>query len=222
MPTTESKVRKGLLQLEADTAGQWEEFSCQPTNVSITPDTTAGTGDELEVLCGDVLASADADKRSATLNIEAVQDFTNAAGFQAYSWVHDGEKRRFRWNPTSDAADQWEGYVSVKASEIGGEVGTRITTSVQWTINSLRLPTKFGADVWWLGSAGDVYVNAGMKGQAAPGYIFPADPAGTSVAALTTAGYVAVPQTTWTPGQKITVGTIVAHWDGSDWQAGPA
>jgi hypothetical protein len=221
MPTTESKVRKGLLQLEGATPATWEEFSCQPTNVSIVPDTTTNQGDELEVLCGDKLTSADSDTRSATLNIEAVQDFTNATGFQAYSWMHDGEKRRFRWSPTSDVADQWEGTISVRATEVGGEVGTRLTTSVDWTINALKLPTKFGSE-WWIGSEGDIYVNAGMKGSAAPGYIFPADQAVTGVDTLTSAGYVALPQTTWTSGQKITVGTVVAHWDGSDWQAGPA
>lgn len=222
MSVTESKVRKGLLQLEGKTPGSWEEFSCQPTNVSIVPASDTNTGDELEVLCGDVLSGGDSDSRSATLNIEAIQDFTNATGFQAYSWLNDGLKRRFRWRPTADAADQWEGTVTVRATEIGGEVGTRLTTSIDWAINALKLPTKFGADMWWIGSAADQYVSVALKGEAAPGYIFPTDVAVTNLASLTTAGYVAKPLTAWTSGQKITVGTLVAHWDGAAWQAGPA
>jgi hypothetical protein len=101
--------------------------------------------------------------------------------------------------------------------------------------NPLKAPTGF--------PAGDLYgiivtdvqppevttgcVAIGMVGRnsASPGDTFPADPQitasdPTNAAKLTGEGFVAVPATAWTTGQKITIGTFDFNWSGTAWAAG--
>jgi hypothetical protein len=63
------------------------------------------------------------------------------------------------------------------------------------------------------------------KGAASPGDIFPAEPTITAqdpanAAKLTGLGYVADPQTAWTAGQQIVIGTWAFYWDGTAWVGG--
>jgi hypothetical protein len=58
-----------------------------------------------------------------------------------------------------------------------------------------------------------------------PGRTYPADVQITAsdvpnAAKLTGEGFVAVPQTAWTTGQKITIGTFDFNWTASAWAAG--
>lgn len=63
------------------------------------------------------------------------------------------------------------------------------------------------------------------KASASPGNKFPDEPTVTAsdapnAAKLGPLGYVAVPATAWTTGQKITVNTFAFNWSGSAWAAG--
>lgn len=63
------------------------------------------------------------------------------------------------------------------------------------------------------------------RGQATPGNQYGADPDITAsdapnAAKLTTEGFVAVPQTNWTTGQKIQIGAYAFNWSGAAWAAG--
>jgi hypothetical protein len=228
MPVVQSKVRSGLLQLEGAAANTWETFSCQPTAVAITPTNTEGTtGDELEVLCGDKIpGDATSDEKGATLDITAIQDFDDPNGLQKYAWVSDGLVKAFRWRPTADSQDLWEGTVRVRAIGVGGTVGERLDQTFSWTINSLKLPPRFGGGMFF----GAAIARAVSKASAAavePGFQFPADSAVTDVASLAAAGYAAATGHTaaWLPGESFTVGNapeLEAHWDGAAWQAGKA
>jgi hypothetical protein len=65
------------------------------------------------------------------------------------------------------------------------------------------------------------------KGSSDPGDTFAADAAitasdSTNAAKLAGLGYVADPQTPWTTGMKLTVGTFDFHWTGTAWAAGAA
>lgn len=65
------------------------------------------------------------------------------------------------------------------------------------------------------------------KGAAAPGDVFPAEATvtasnATNAGKLAGLGYVAVPTTLWTEGQKVTIGTYDFHWNGTAWAAGAA
>ena len=75
----------------------------------------------------------------------------------------------------------------------------------------------------WGETAGSTYIPP--KSQASNGTVYPADPAVTAqdapnAAKLVGLGYIAVPQTNWTTGQKITIGTYNFNWTGSAWAAG--
>ena len=228
MAVVQSKVRQGLLQLQGDAVNTWETFSCQPTSVAITPTNTEGTaGEDIEVLCGDKISGdAASDERGATLDITAIQDFTDANGLIAYSWKHDGETRLFRWRSTDQTDDLWEGTVRVRAIQVGGEVGQRLDATASWTITALKLPTRFGGGMWF-GAQLDTPVSAASKGAVEPGFVFPADGSVTDAASLATAGYAVATayNAAWSPGQYFKVGNspeLVAHWDGAAWQAGAA
>ena len=75
---------------------------------------------------------------------------------------------------------------------------------------------------------GDVVRNPvapAVKAQAAPGTMFPAEATVTAedapnAAKLAALGYVAVPVSAWTYGQKITIGLYDFHWSGTAWASG--
>ena len=65
----------------------------------------------------------------------------------------------------------------------------------------------------------------GPRNTASPGDVYSADPDITAqdapnAAKLTAEGYVPVPTSDWTAGQKITIGRYLFHWNGSIWVAG--
>lgn len=131
MPITESKIKSGLLTFDPDGAGAGAalDFSCQPTNVRITPNHDED-GDPIETLCGDSLGADET--RTDTLAITAIQDFTDSAGFQRFSWEHDGEAMPFTWQPTGASGPTFAGSVKVRAVEVGGDVNKRLTVDVEW------------------------------------------------------------------------------------------
>jgi hypothetical protein len=70
-------------------------------------------------------------------------------------------------------------------------------------------------------------VAAPVKGAAAPGDVFPAEPTVTAsdaanAAKLAGLGFVAAPAAAWTTGQKITIGTFDFHRTGTAWAEGAA
>ena len=135
MTITESRVRKGVLTLGESTAS--EDFSCQPTNIRVTP-TYDDDGDRTETLCGDVLPPGKI--ASYALAGTAVQDFDDPAGFLTYLWEHQMETVPFTWQPNIEGAPTWAGDVVLVALEEGGDVGVRITTDFEFDI--VGTPTR--------------------------------------------------------------------------------
>jgi hypothetical protein len=221
MPVTDSRVRQGVLTIDGD------DFSCQPTSVSIVPDNTAGgEGTELEVLCGDKLTDAgDAASFGAALTITAIQDFTNAAGLVATSWTKNGTTVPFEWQATASPSDKWTGKVTVQAVEVGGEVGQRITTPVSWTITELFLPPRMGGVQVIPNQLGAVPITGVVAG--APGSFQPGDATlPSSLSALKANSVVGddgtnKPQSMWSSGQYVVLGDASeAYWTGINWQDG--
>lgn len=129
MPITDSRLKTGTLTLEA------AQFASQATNVRVTPSTDE-VGDELETLSGDTIAPDD--ETTAVLNITAVQDFDDPAGFIRFSWDNAGDIVTFTWQPNAGTM-QATGTVRVRPVEVGGDVNARLTTSASWPI--VGLPT---------------------------------------------------------------------------------
>ena len=132
MAVTESRVKTGTLTL--DTVA----FATQVTNIRITPGNSAE--DPIEVLSGDTLGGGSSNED--VLNITAIQDFADAAGFVAFAWANRGTIVPFTWKPSATAAE-WTGSVEVQAIEVGGDVNTRLTSDAEWKITELTPPTGF-------------------------------------------------------------------------------
>lgn len=130
MPITESKLKEGKLTLGGTGGTGGTDFSCQPTNVRVTPSHDE-SGDEVETLCGDTLGAEV--KTSWKLNGTSIQDFDNAAGFVRYTVEHNLEKVEFTWQPNAGAFAV-TGEVEVRAVEIGGDVNARLTSDFEWPV----------------------------------------------------------------------------------------
>ena len=224
MAIVDSRVRRGSLKIE-DADGVMQELSCQPTAVRIVPSAETGGGEQIEVLCGDTASDAAGATRGATFEISAISDFENPDGLVALSWAADGATRRVEFNPTGNAQDVWEGTVVVRAIPVGGTVAERLVESVTWTMESVKLPPRFGVtgeDAWWLGTGAPqpTGATAGTPGSFTPaGAAVPAD---LNALKAIVPPVVANPNTAWTTGQGVALGTGTAHWDGSAWVAGDA
>jgi hypothetical protein len=125
MPIVESRNKTGTLTLDA------LPFQSQATNVTLEPSVDA-EGDRLEVLSGDTIEPDEVE--SWTLNIEAVQDFDDPAGFVKFAKDNAGEIVPFTWAPTGATGPEYAGSVRVRAVRIGGDVNARLTTPAEWPV----------------------------------------------------------------------------------------
>lgn len=219
MTIVDSRVKNGSLTLGG------EEFSCQPTTVTIAPDHEGTTEDSVEVLCGDTLAGSTANVLTANLTITAIQDFTNTAGLIGYSWANDGSIVDFTWSPTSDSEDEWTGKVTIGALTVGGDVNTRITSDAEWKITQLVTPSRLGSKTV-IGSAEVPLtgVTAGTPGAfAPPNATLPANLAALKADTIVGDAGSSKPGAAWTTGQWVVLADASqAYWDGTAWQVGTA
>jgi len=138
MAVTESKLKTGKLTLGGTppvtppgppTGGT--EFSCQATNVTITP-AFSDEGDKVETLCGDTVLPTT--KTDWSLTGTSIQDFDDPDGFQKYTWDNNLTEVPFLWQPNTGTT-VFYGVVQVRALVVGGDVNTRITSDFEWPIN---------------------------------------------------------------------------------------
>jgi hypothetical protein len=123
---TESRVKSGVLSFGT---APGNDFSCQPTNIRVTP-TTDDDGDPVETLCGDVIPAGK--KESFVLAGTAIQDFDDPEGFLSYCYDNALTTQAFSWTPNVTGAPVWAGSVVIEALEEGGDVNTRITTDFEF------------------------------------------------------------------------------------------
>lgn len=124
----ESRVKSGVLTLGT---APGNDFSCQPTNIRVTP-TTDDDGDPVETLCGDMIPAGK--KESWVLAGTAIQDFDSPTGFLSYCYDNALETVPFTWQPNIAGAPTWAGNVVIEALEEGGDVNTRITTDFEFDV----------------------------------------------------------------------------------------
>jgi len=152
MPITSSRVKEGSLKLGPIATAV--DFSCQPSNIRLTP--TTETEDPLETLCGDIATGSGT--TSWVLQGTAISDFDDPDGFVLYCFENDGDQVEFTWQPNAGAAT-WSGEMFVQAVEIGGDVNTRLTTDFSFAIVSTPVytpdPAPLGATTASTGPAGE-------------------------------------------------------------------
>lgn len=136
MTIVESRVRKGVLTFGADPTPS--DFSCQPTNVRVTPN-YEDDGDPLETLCGDTAPAGK--KESWVLAGTSIQDFDDPTGFLSYCFDNRMTTVPFSWQPNIEGAAVWSGNVVIVALEEGGDVNTRVTTDFEFDVSGDILRT---------------------------------------------------------------------------------
>ena len=122
----DSRLSGGALTIDG------QQFAKQMTAVTLTPSTDED-GDPVETLSG---ATIEPDEvTSWTLDLGAVQDFDDPAGFVEYARANAGEIVTFTWEPNAGAeSPAYNGQVRVRAVPIGGNVKERLTTDASWPV----------------------------------------------------------------------------------------
>jgi hypothetical protein len=124
MPIVEDRLKSGTLTLDA------LPFATQATNVNLEPKTDE-EGDQLEVLSGDTIEPDDV--TTWTLNITAIQDFDDEAGFVEFCRANAGDVVPFSWRPNA-AGVTYAGDVKIRPVTIGGDVNARLTTGAAFPL----------------------------------------------------------------------------------------
>lgn len=132
----DSRLKGGTLTLDAVAT-----FAKQMTSVVLTPSTET-EGEAVETLDG---SRIEADETSKwTLDLGAIQDFDDPAGFVEWSRSNAGDEVPFTWEPNGDLAPSYAGVVKVRPVPIGGNVAERLTTTASWPLVGDPDPTYPG------------------------------------------------------------------------------
>lgn len=115
-------------ELQIGETGSALDLSCQVTEVKITWDDD--TDDDIPVLCGSVIPGAST--FTAALEATVVQDMS-AGGVVDYTWQNKGQDVPFTFTPTTGNA-KVTGRVTLKPVDLGGEVGKKNDSDVEWPI----------------------------------------------------------------------------------------
>lgn len=212
-----------VLLSDYDAASQG--WSCQITSGALeaSPDTT--TTDVPATWCEPAETTPAPGKTSFTFVATFLQDPNVVDGLNAFTFEHDTEEAYIFAGLDGLNPPRLIGRCRLSAGTIGGEARTTLTAD-------LSLPMSRKPDIEF-GSAGASRIVLGdpaapvspLRGAAAPGMVFPADPGiaaqdAPTAAELDEEGFVANPLTAWTSGQKITIGDYDFNWSGSAWAAG--
>lgn len=181
------------------------DASCLVNNARI--ETSKDQDDPKYKLCGTATPGRITYTYALSGNLDT--DTADAQGLFAYSQANAGMQVDFEFVPNSAAGTSATGVVTIDPLDFGGDdYGAPMDSDFEFSL--IGKPD---------------YIFPPNRGAAAPGEIFPADPQitasdATNAAKLTGLGFVADPQSAWTAGQKITVGTFDFNWSGAAWAAG--
>ncbi len=121
MATTDSRQGPGTLKLDST------EFAAQAAAVALTPDVKSEDGTP-------TLATPDPAPATTVdwaLNIDAIQDFEDPAGFVNYLMDNALSEVPFEWTPITADGTKFTGTVQLVPIEIGGDVAVQVVTSVE-------------------------------------------------------------------------------------------
>lgn len=121
MPYADSRLGPGTLKLGS------AEFNTQVSACRLTPSVDSQDGTP-------TLAVPDPAPDSSVswaLNIDAIQDFTEAAGLVNYLMDNALSEVAFDWIPLTSDGTKYAGTVQIVPMEIGGDVAVQSVTSVE-------------------------------------------------------------------------------------------
>jgi hypothetical protein len=200
-------------------------WSCQIIDgaLNATPDTT--TTDVPATWCeaGETIPTPG--KTAYEFGGSFIQDINVKDGLNRFLFEYDTAEAYIYASFNADAPPRFIGRTRITSGTMGGAARENLTSDF-----SLALTGKPDVEFGISGNS-SIVTGAGSeqavaRADANPGDIFPADTDitaqdATNAAKLAGEGFVANPQTAWTTGQKITVGTYQFNWSGTAWAAGP-
>jgi len=135
MPTIDSRQGPGTLKL-GTAAPNMIEVSAQASHVALTPSVDSSDGTP-------TLATPEPAPESSVswaLNISAIQDFEDPAGFVNFLMDHALAELPFTWEPITGSAPTYAGTVQIVPIEIGGDVAVQTVTDVE--LPCIGTPTR--------------------------------------------------------------------------------
>jgi hypothetical protein len=193
------------------------DFSCQVTKAEITSQSNTTTTSVPATFCQPASEVSVPVASTFQLNLDFLQDWTQAAGLSAFLFKHDAERKAFALYLEGNVNPVATGEIIVQAGGFGGTPGQPLTSTVTLNINGYPdIKDKTGVSIRPIAVTA-TGATAGTPGTfTPPGATVPAN-----LAALT--GVTASPATAWTTGQNVVLGdAVTAHWDGVAWAAGAA
>ena len=127
MPFADSRLGPGTLKLGPAPGPPTTEFSTQAAAVRLTPSVDSEDGTP-------TLAVPDPAPNSTVswaLNVDAIQDFEEPAGFVNYLMDNALDEQLFEWVPLTPDGPSYAGTVQIVPIEIGGDVAVQVVTSVE-------------------------------------------------------------------------------------------
>lgn len=122
MPFADSRLGPGTITFDST-----NDFSTQAAAVKLTP--SVDTADGTPTLA--VPEPAPLSTINWALNIDAIQDFTEAAGLVNYLMDNALSEVPFLWTPDTADGTAYAGTVQIIPIEIGGDVAVQVVTSVE-------------------------------------------------------------------------------------------
>lgn len=127
MPFADARLGPGTLKLGPAPGPPANEFNTQAAAVRLTPSVESEDGTPTLA----VPAPAPNTTVSWALNVDAIQDFTEPAGFVNYLQDNALDEQLFEWVPQDTDGVAYSGTVQLVPIEIGGDVAVQVVTSVE-------------------------------------------------------------------------------------------
>jgi hypothetical protein len=208
-----NKFGPGVLKIGA--TGSEIDASCSVNNLQITA--SPDRGDSKTMLCGTTKAGAvryDYEMGgSLDLDLEAGAD-----SLFALSQDYPGSTQHFVFTPNTEGGTTAEGDLVLDPMAFGSTdgFGEIMNSDIAWAL--------VGAPTYTYGTGGGPVAATGATA-GSPGSFTPSGatvPANLAALQSASPAVVASPNTAWTTGQSVNLGTGSAHWDGSAYVAGLA
>ena len=139
MPYADARLGPGTLKLGPAPGPPTVEFNTQAAAVKLTPSVESEDGTPTLA----VPDPAPLSEITWALNVDAIQDFTEPAGFVNYLMDNALDEQLFEWIPDTADGVKYAGTVQIVPIEIGGDVAVQIVTSVELPV--VGVPTRTDA-----------------------------------------------------------------------------
>jgi hypothetical protein len=117
------------------------EVSTQASAVKLTPTVNSNDGTP-------TLATPDPAPETDvawSLNVSAIQDFEDPAGFVNYLMDHALSEAEFSWEPLTGSGPTYSGTLQIVPIEVGGDVAVQVVTDVELPLVGLPIRTDGAA-----------------------------------------------------------------------------